>query len=210
MGGGRVFTMPDLGEGLEEGEIVGWLVAEGDTVALNQPLVEIETAKATVEVPSPFAGIGDRAARRPWGPTVPVGAPLVTFGGSAGRRPTAPTPAGRTSRQAPRRLRGRRRPSAGWPRSSASTSDRCRGRVPTDASRPTTSAAAGAATPATASLPGASIAQNLERQAAIPQVTTFRTVDCSALEAFRGELGVSPLPIVIAALCRTIGVAPLA
>jgi pyruvate dehydrogenase E2 component (dihydrolipoamide acetyltransferase) len=48
------------------------------------------------------------------------------------------------------------------------------------------------------------IAQNLERQAAIPQVTTFRTVDCSALDAFRDDLGVSPLPIVIAALCRTI------
>ena len=49
------------------------------------------------------------------------------------------------------------------------------------------------------------IARNLERQAAIPQVTTFRTVDCSALESMRRELGVSPLPIVIAALCRTIG-----
>ena len=49
--------MPDLGEGLEEGEIVEWLVAEDDTVALNQPLVEVETAKATVEIPSPFAGV---------------------------------------------------------------------------------------------------------------------------------------------------------
>ena len=52
----RVFAMPDLGEGLEEGEIVAWLVAEGDDVALNQPLVEVETAKAAVEIPSPFAG----------------------------------------------------------------------------------------------------------------------------------------------------------
>ncbi len=52
----RVFAMPDLGEGLEEGEIVAWLVAEGDQVALNQPLVEVETAKATVEIPSPFVG----------------------------------------------------------------------------------------------------------------------------------------------------------
>ena len=41
---GRVFRMPDLGEGLEEGEIVAWLVEVGDTVALNQPLVEVETA----------------------------------------------------------------------------------------------------------------------------------------------------------------------
>ena len=52
------------------------------------------------------------------------------------------------------------------------------------------------------------IAANLERQAAIPQVTTFRTVDCSALEPFRAELGVSPLPIVVAALCRTISAHP--
>ena len=52
----RVFAMPDLGEGLEEGRIVEWLVGEGDRVALNQPLVEVETAKAAVEIPSPFAG----------------------------------------------------------------------------------------------------------------------------------------------------------
>ena len=49
------------------------------------------------------------------------------------------------------------------------------------------------------------IADNLSRQAAIPQVTTFRTLECTALEAFRGELGVSPLPVVIAAICATVG-----
>ena len=52
----RIFTLPDLGEGLEEAIVSAWLVAEGDTVSLNQPFVEIETAKATVEVPAPFAG----------------------------------------------------------------------------------------------------------------------------------------------------------
>ncbi len=52
----RVFALPDLGEGLEEGRIVTWLVAAGDEVTLNQPLVEVETAKAVVEIPSPFAG----------------------------------------------------------------------------------------------------------------------------------------------------------
>ena len=61
--GGRVFTMPDLGEGLEEGEIVAWLVEVGDTVALNQPIVEVETAKAAVEIPSPFAGVVTESAR---------------------------------------------------------------------------------------------------------------------------------------------------
>ena len=74
----RVFVMPDLGEGLEEGRIVEWLVGEGDLVALNQPVVEVETAKAAVEIPSPFAGTivtlhGGVDA------DVPVGAPLITF-----------------------------------------------------------------------------------------------------------------------------------
>lgn len=52
----RDFTLPDLGEGLEEAEILTWLVAVGDHLALNQPVCEVETAKAVVEVPSPFAG----------------------------------------------------------------------------------------------------------------------------------------------------------
>ena len=46
------FRLPDLGEGLTEGEILQWLVAVGDEVKLNQPIVEVETAKAAVEVPS--------------------------------------------------------------------------------------------------------------------------------------------------------------
>ncbi len=53
----REFALPDLGEGLEEGEIVEWLVEVGDRVELNDPIASIETAKAIVEVPSPFAGI---------------------------------------------------------------------------------------------------------------------------------------------------------
>ncbi len=74
----RTFHLPDLGEGLEEAVISAWLVAEGDEVALNQPLVEVETAKAVVEVPSPFAGRVLRLHGSP-GQTVAVGAPLVTF-----------------------------------------------------------------------------------------------------------------------------------
>ena len=50
------FKLPDLGEGLTEAEIVQWLVKEGDTIELNQPIVEVETEKALVEIPSPFAG----------------------------------------------------------------------------------------------------------------------------------------------------------
>jgi 2-oxoisovalerate dehydrogenase E2 component (dihydrolipoyl transacylase) len=52
----REFKLPDLGEGLTDAEIVQWLVKEGDTIALNQPIVEVETEKALVEIPSPFAG----------------------------------------------------------------------------------------------------------------------------------------------------------
>src|SRR5581483_8355682 len=50
------FALPDVGEGLEEGEIVSWLVAPGDTVTRDQPLVEVQTDKALVELPSPVAG----------------------------------------------------------------------------------------------------------------------------------------------------------
>ncbi len=53
----REFNLPDVGEGLTEAEIVAWKVAEGDTVTVNQVLVEIETAKSLVELPSPFAGV---------------------------------------------------------------------------------------------------------------------------------------------------------
>ena len=50
------FLLPDLGEGLTEGEVARWLVAEGQVVAEDDPLVEIQTDKATVEIPSPYAG----------------------------------------------------------------------------------------------------------------------------------------------------------
>ena len=83
------------------------------------------------------------------------------------------------------------------------------GRITADDVRAAADGGGGTAEPASAgsTLAGSTrraIADNLERQAAIPQVTIFRTVDCTALEARRGELGVSPLPLVIAALTRTV------
>lgn len=72
------FRLPDLGEGLTDAELVQWLVAEGDAVALNQTIAEVETAKAVVELPSPFAGAVQRLHAHA-GDTVEVGAPLVTF-----------------------------------------------------------------------------------------------------------------------------------
>ncbi|MFD9972989.1 dihydrolipoamide acetyltransferase family protein [Streptomyces sp. NPDC059017] len=83
------FRLPDLGEGLTEAEIVRWLVDVGDVVAVDQPVVEVETAKAMVEVPCPYAGVvtqrfGDEGAE------LPVGAPLLTVAVGA----TEPAPGG--------------------------------------------------------------------------------------------------------------------
>ncbi|WP_025158438.1 dihydrolipoamide acetyltransferase family protein [Leifsonia aquatica] len=72
----RVFTLPDLGEGLTDAELVRWLVARGDTVAVDQPIAEVETAKSVVEVPSPFAGVV-AALHGDEGETIAVGAPLL-------------------------------------------------------------------------------------------------------------------------------------
>jgi len=72
------FKLPDLGEGLTEGEILQWMVQVGDEVKLNQPIVEVETAKAAVEVPSPYAGIVTQIHHQA-GETVDVGAPIITF-----------------------------------------------------------------------------------------------------------------------------------
>lgn len=78
----REFKLPDLGEGLTEAEIARWLVEVGDVVAIDQPVVEVETAKAMVEVPCPYGGVitaryGDE------GQEIPVGSPLVTVASSA-------------------------------------------------------------------------------------------------------------------------------
>jgi pyruvate dehydrogenase E2 component (dihydrolipoamide acetyltransferase) len=73
-----VFLLPDLAEGLEDAEVVEWRVAEGDRVALNQVLGDLQTAKATVEIPSPCAGQVLRLHAAP-GDLVRVGEPLVTF-----------------------------------------------------------------------------------------------------------------------------------
>ena len=229
----RVFPMPDLGEGLEEGRIVEWLVAEGDEIALNQPLVEVDTAKAAVEIPSPFAG---RIARLHGaeGQDVPVGSPLVTF-----------TVAGEEGGDAPADLARVRsyeatieRPSANGRAKATPPVRKLARELGVDVEtidgtgpegRVTETDVRGAATrlamddnmfAVTVSADLGSdivpldahrraIAENLTRQAAIPQVTTFRTVDCSAVEAVRQQIGLSPLPIVVAALAQTVGGHPL-
>ncbi|WP_019179255.1 dihydrolipoamide acetyltransferase family protein [Microbacterium yannicii] len=85
------FRLPDLGEGLPEAELVQWLVAEGDEVALNQTIAEVETAKAVVELPSPHAGTVT-ALHAAAGDVIAVGSVLISFD-TQGADAAAPTPA---------------------------------------------------------------------------------------------------------------------
>jgi pyruvate dehydrogenase E2 component (dihydrolipoamide acetyltransferase) len=113
------FLLPDLGEGLEEAEIIEWRVQVGDQVVIDQAVVEVETAKAAVEVPVPFAGTVT-TLHAAAGATVAVGQPLISVDPAA----PAPTPAGEGSGSvlvgygtpaatSPRPRRGRRHPRNG-------------------------------------------------------------------------------------------------
>jgi 2-oxoisovalerate dehydrogenase E2 component (dihydrolipoyl transacylase) len=247
----RVFTLPDLGEGLEEAIVSAWLVAEGDTVSLNQPFVEIETAKATVEVPAPFAG---RVARLhvAAGETLAVGARLATFevvggDGTGGRHAGSSSPA---SSVPPGVIGGDGSPASAPARPSVAATPAVRklakdlgvdlamvsgsgpgGRV----TREDVERAAGESSEGSTheialddagehvwhvtmstdvgavplSLTRRAIADRLSEVAAIPAVTTFRTVDCMALEAVRADLDVSPLPVVVRALAEVCGDHPM-
>ncbi|GAA2792299.1 dihydrolipoamide acetyltransferase family protein [Streptomyces showdoensis] len=96
------FKLPDLGEGLTEAEIVRWLVNVGDVVAIDQPVVEVETAKAMVEVPCPYGGVVT-ARFGEEGTELPVGAPLLTVavGGAEGAVAEPAGTAGSTSASTP-------------------------------------------------------------------------------------------------------------
>jgi pyruvate dehydrogenase E2 component (dihydrolipoamide acetyltransferase) len=89
----KEFRLPDLGEGLTESEIVSWKVGVGDTVSLNQVIAEVETAKAVVELPSPFAGVITALHEQP-GTVVEVGKPIVSFevADDAGASPAGAAP----------------------------------------------------------------------------------------------------------------------
>lgn len=73
----RDFILPDLGEGLTEAEIVNWLVAEGDSVVVDQPIIEVESAKSIVELPCPFAGVVEKL-HAGVGDTIRSGQPIIT------------------------------------------------------------------------------------------------------------------------------------
>ena len=87
------FKLPDVGEGLTEAEIVSWKVKVGDVIAINDIVVEIETAKSLVELPSPYAGTV-LALFVPEGETIAVGTPIIAVGdpNEAPAEPAAPAP----------------------------------------------------------------------------------------------------------------------
>ncbi|MBI4718379.1 MAG: 2-oxo acid dehydrogenase subunit E2 [Planctomycetes bacterium] len=90
----REFRLPDLGEGIAEAQIIRVMVKPGDTVALDQYLMEVETDKAAVEIPSPFAGVA-KTIHVKEGQTVNVGEVIVTFDEAAGAAPPTAAPATR-------------------------------------------------------------------------------------------------------------------
>ncbi|GID95199.1 dihydrolipoamide acetyltransferase family protein [Amorphoplanes digitatis] len=82
----KEFNLPDLGEGLTEGEILTWLVQVGETIELNQPIVEVETAKAAVEIPAKWAGVVTQIFHEA-GTTVEVGSPIISIDTQPGAGP---------------------------------------------------------------------------------------------------------------------------
>ena len=93
------FKLPDLGEGLTEGEIGRWLVEVGQEIAEDDPLVEIATDKTTVEIPSPAAGVVAQIFAQE-GDVVPVGTVIVVIGGDGASAPAAEKPASAAPKQA--------------------------------------------------------------------------------------------------------------
>ena len=85
------YLLPDVGEGLTEAEIVSWKVKVGDTIAINDIVCEIETAKSIVELPSPYAGVVS-AILAPEGETIAVGTPIIAIGEDARARRSPRTP----------------------------------------------------------------------------------------------------------------------
>ncbi|WP_109471106.1 dihydrolipoamide acetyltransferase family protein [Ornithinimicrobium cavernae] len=139
----QVFRLPDLGEGLTEATVVEWHVTEGDTVTVDQDVVTVETAKAAVEVPCPYAGVVTTLHTAPGG-QLAVGAPLITVAALADAE------AYRTEERAG--SRSPERPLIGYGASEPARRNRRRGRVAGEATAPgpNSSGAQEAAAPATA------------------------------------------------------------
>ena len=239
------FLLPDLGEGLEDAEVMAWKVKEGDRVELNQVLVEVNTAKALVEIPSPWVGVVEKLHAAE-GEVVNVGQPLVSIrvelaagAASEEKKPKRQAllvgygvaeeeeaPASH-ARAAPGRERA-----GGAPIPASPPVRRLARELGIDLGSVTGTGAGGRVTREDVMKAAAGVGAVLGRQVAdaagdqrvpvrgvrrltaekmarsakeIPHVTTFLTVDATALEAFRGELErdtgsrFTALPIVVRA-----------
>jgi 2-oxoisovalerate dehydrogenase E2 component (dihydrolipoyl transacylase) len=210
------FMLPDLGEGLEEATVAAWLVSAGDRVELNQPLVEIETAKATVEIPSPHAGrIAELHAFQ--GNVVRVGEPLVTFElEGVNTLPIAPPPVDGPARKVSASPATRKLAKELGVDIAAVAATGPNGRITTgdvqdawemgvgDPNVRAVTVSDGTDADAVPVTPRRrEIAERLTRTVRdVPMVTTWRTLDCTALEELRAELGVGTLPVVVRALAE--------
>jgi 2-oxoisovalerate dehydrogenase E2 component (dihydrolipoyl transacylase) len=172
----KEFTLPDLGEGLTEGEILAWLVKVGDTIELNQPIVEVETAKAAVEIPAKWGGVVTRIFHEA-GTTVEVGAPIIAIDTEPGAGPVpsaeslaavevapeegaiepgmigGPAPGGRTAvlvGYGPKTTTAKRRPRIGTPTESttAAPAEPAAAGTPAPVAQPTPASSPPPATPA--------------------------------------------------------------
>lgn len=178
------FRLPDLGEGLAEAEVVQWLVAPGDEVALNQTLAEVETAKAVVELPSPYEG-RVTVLHAGAGETVLVGAPLIAFevaGSDGASKPQSPSEEARGEEKAQPNLVGY-------------------GAAPSSAGRPARRARRTAAAPRAADIavleaaphdasPRASVETTVERPRSTPPVRAYakrRGIDLALVAAMVGD-----------------------
>ncbi|MGO1053582.1 dihydrolipoamide acetyltransferase family protein [Crossiella sp. CA198] len=170
----KQFNLPDLGEGLTEAELITWHVGPGETVALNQIIAEVETAKAAVEMPSPYAGTVVALHHEP-GSTMEVGSPFITIdcGGEgsatapAAAPPAAPEPAAEAPAERESVLVGygaktstsnRRRPRKDTPARPASTPATPAATAPHPAPVATTPAAPARTTPVASAQPAARVA----------------------------------------------------
>jgi len=178
------FRLPDLGEGLAEAEVVQWLVAPGDEVALNQTLAEVETAKAVVELPSPYEG-RVTVLHAGAGETVLVGAPLIAFevaGSDGASKPQSPSEEARGEEKAQPNLVGY-------------------GAAPSSAGRPARRARRTEAAPRAADIavleaaphdasPRASVETTVERPRSTPPVRAYakrRGIDLALVAAVVGD-----------------------
>ncbi|KYJ98467.1 dihydrolipoamide acetyltransferase family protein [Microbacterium sp. CH1] len=167
----RVFRLPDLGEGLTEAGLVQWLVSVGDTIATDQAIAEVETAKSVVELPSPFAGVVTALHGTP-GDTIDVGAPVLEVAdpGSEETASAPQTPAAQPEHEAYRQEEraGSGNVLIGYGTSaSASTGRRRRPVAPRPAPAPASSAPAPAAPAATAPESPAPAARDAARPAPV-------------------------------------------